>query len=286
MKITSYAKWILTGEHAVIRGAKAIVFPFKNYKSSLKFIPGDCMQILDKRVENSHQIIDSLIDIASSFTGILKEKFYGLIKIESSIPIGKGLGSSAALCANITKLSEFLGYQGDLLLLGRYLENKFHKNSSGLDIAASIYNKSIIFQNNKIKEFLNLKNLPHLTLTYCGKTSLTSICVEKIDKLFRSDENKAISLDEDMNTSAELCEKGLQEENLSLLADGINLGNEVFKAWELYNDELKTVADFLRKKGVVAFKPTGSGLGGYVVGLWDHKPSADTYDIYLTLESC
>ena len=279
MKITSCAKWILTGEHAVIRGGKAIVFPFRSYENTLDFIPNDSTEIFDEKCPE--QIISSLIDLAAAYTKIPKEKFQGRIKIQNSIPIGRGLGSSAALCANIAKLSKFLGYSGDLVALGRHLENKFHKNSSGLDVAASIANKPIVFQHNVIKEFLNLENLPHFTLTYCGKSSLTSECVEKIERLFKLNESKAISLDKDMNSSAELCEKGLKEENFSELAEGINLGNEVFKAWNLYNDELRQVSDILKKKGAVAHKPIGSGLGGYVVALWDHKPNEDSYDLTL-----
>lgn len=273
MKISSCAKWILTGEHSVIRGGKAIVFPLKRFRNTVEVLPANSLSVNDNLTENSK--INELIERAISFTRMPAQKFMNSYTITSNIPIGAGLGSSAALCANFVKLCITLGYEEDPISLGRFLENEFHKNSSGLDISVAITGVPLVFKNNIVQKRLHLSDMPRFTLTYCGNKSVTSECVEKVQRLFETDSVLAQELDAKMNSSSELCQEGLETQNLQKLTEGIDLGAQVFQAWGLYNDSIKeTIAD-LKLRGALASKPIGSGLGGYIVSLWDRLPTID-----------
>ncbi len=195
MNFSSYAKWILTGEHSVIYGGKAIVFPLKRFYNNLCFSSASKLYVKDTNFINARNQIIKLINIASDYTNISLKELIGEYNICSTIPMQVGLGSSAALCANIVKLCQFFGYTGDIISLGRVLENEFHKNSSGLDVSVSILGKPLIFENNNVNQIIDIPHTPYFTLTYSGKSSSTSHCVEIVQNLFVTNKKLALELE-------------------------------------------------------------------------------------------
>ena len=79
-----------------------------------------------------------------------------------------------------------------------------------------------------------------------------------------------------MNQSVQLCLQALKEENkkksLSLWKKALDLGYNCFEQWKLISYDLEQHIQFLKQTGAVAIKPTGSGLGGHVISLWDKRP--------------
>jgi mevalonate kinase len=279
-KFSSYAKWILSGEHAVIRGGKALAFPLRCYQNSI-FFEKSKEFLINLRFNNLKNMVAPLFEIASDFAEIPLAKICGCYTIKSNIPVKMGLGSSAAICANIANIFKYHGYEGEILSLAKRLEDKFHKKSSGLDVAVALKNQAIVFENNKIINSLQPAFWPYLILTYCGKKSSTAYCTTVVQEIFLKNEKLAHELDTLMNQSANMCESAFKTADFGKLRDGIMLGNEVFQRWGLYGDLLKSHVNDLTTAGAVAAKPIGSGLGGYVVSLWHEKPKRD---IYLTLE--
>ncbi|MCR5224970.1 MAG: hypothetical protein K6C34_02705 [Alphaproteobacteria bacterium] len=276
---TSHAKWILCGEHSVVRGGKAIVFPLRNLRNTVNFCKKETL-IIENDSQNE---IFELLKIGAKYLNIPISELYGQFDISSDIPIKAGLGSSAALCVNIAKIFAHFGFCKDVFQLARHLENKFHKKSSGLDIAVCLFDRPIIFRDGKVVEFLEPAFWPYMALTYSGKTSSTSMCIQQLQKLFNENEKHALELDSLMNNAVNLCEKGFKKANFNLLKDGIKLSKKVFTEWGLCNDELNIHMQNLIDKGAVAVKPVGSGLGGYVLSLWEENPNK-YLDICLTLQ--
>ena len=287
MNFSSYAKWILTGEHSVIHGGRAIVFPLKRFCNNLCFSSTSELRVKDINFINARKQIIKLINIASDNTNIPLKEFIGEYNICSTIPMQVGLGSSAAFCANIVKLCQFFGYSGDIISLGRVLENEFHTNSSGLDVAVSILEKPLIFENNNVNQIIDIPNIPCFTLTYSGKSSNTAHCVEIVQNLFITNKKLALELEKKMNISVGLCIEGLRNYDLKELSEGINLGAQVFKEWGLFNQSLDNTIKNLKRLGALASKPIGAGLGGYVVSLWNKWNENLSYcnSIRLTLDN-
>ncbi len=275
---TSYAKWILCGEHSVVRNSKAIAFPLRNFHNTTTFCKSKELTTDDY----IHGTILDLLQMSSDYLNIPLYKLYGEFNITSNIPTKAGLGSSAALCVNIAKIFSQLGLCEDTFQLARHLENKFHKKSSGLDIAVCLFEKPVIFRNGEVIEFLEPAFWPHMALTYSGITSSTSMCIQQLQKLFAENESYATELDARMENACNLCEQGFKEANFDKLKTGINSAKDIFTAWGLCNDELNSHMQNLIDKGAVAVKPVGSGLGGYVLSLWEENPNK-YLDIYLTL---
>ena len=290
----SYAKWILSGEHAVVRGAKAIVFPLQNFfnKITLEESTSFEIKIAASPKANSNEkvteIIETLADLfmrATRFLKISDSNVRGKFYVQSNIPQKVGFGSSAAVCVNVAKIFQYFGFCDDIFSLARHLEDKFHKKSSGLDICVVLHNRPLIFENGKTAKFLdaNLDFQPNLLLTYSGKTSGTSECAAKVQEIFARDPLWAAQLDKKMAMASNLCEQGFEERNLKKLADGINLCRRVFDEWGLCNEPVMRHIDMLFSEGAIAAKPVGSGLGGYVLSLWNEIPERYRH-IDLTLD--
>ncbi|MDR1982421.1 MAG: hypothetical protein LBQ08_01320 [Holosporaceae bacterium] len=270
-RFSSHAKWILSGEHSVVRGKKAIAFPLKNYKNSITFEKSDHFRISASQ-EYSKETIMSLLKEASNFLKISLEKISGHIGMKSDIPMKAGLGSSAAICVNIANIFRHFGFCDDVLNLARHLENRFHKKSSGLDVTVVFENKPIIFKENKLSEFLEPGFWPPMILTYSGEKSITSSCATIIGEIFLKNEKLALELDEQMDSASNLCEEALKNSDFYKLKDGITLGGEIFHRWGLCNSSMNLHINKLLSCGARAAKPIGSGLGGYILSLWEENP--------------
>lgn len=160
MKHVTYSapgKVILSGEHAVVYGKPALVSAID---LRLKFT------ILERSLQDSkldkemlfisQKVKDFLINNNISFV----DKAFSYI-IESEIPVGRGLGSSAAL--SVASSAAFLEFYTGKIFdkeivnnLAFEIEKHFHKNPSGVDNYASCFGGLILYQK-KIK----LKNLDY-----------------------------------------------------------------------------------------------------------------------------
>jgi mevalonate kinase len=301
MKLSSYAKWILSGEHAVVRGGKAIAFPLRNYECSVQFEEADALGIEHRNVskeidspsegkgnlahvEDLNETFISLLKRAAQFTNTNFEEIRWKFVVTTDIRTKSGLGSSAAICTNIANIFKYFGYCNDVFSLAKHLEDYFHKKSSGLDISVAMTNRPIVFQNNKITSMLEVSFWPQLILTYSGEKSMTCKCEEMVTNIFKKDEKLALELDATMNRASDLCELGLKNGDFCLLKEGISLGNEAFRGWGLHNESLTEHLNILLSSGAAAAKPVGSGLGGYVVSLWEQGKPIKYNGTYLTLD--
>lgn len=279
LKFSSSAKWILTGEHSVLRNRRAIAFPLNKYLLSLTIQNSHKLQFIDSQ---KAALLD-LFQMSCDFCKIDLSEIKCFASIDSNIPMKCGLGSSAALCVCVAKAFQHFGYCSDIFSLARYLEHKFHKASSGLDVATVLSSKGIIFENGSVQREVISNAWPYMMLTDSGGISSTSACVKSVNAIIASNPTYARQLDDMMHESSNLCESYLQGGNFVNLKNGISLANKVFELFGLYSDALTYHATALMKKGAIAVKPIGSGLGGYLLSLWHEKPQK-YLDIGLTLE--
>lgn len=296
MKFCSHAKWIMAGEHTVVRGGKALAFPLHNLSLNLEWVPASSLEICDISLDLAETFLQ-LLRSASDFCGIDFGKILGKFSVRSNIPMKSGLGSSAALCLNLARLFEYFGFcsQDAITQLAVHIENILHGKSSGLDIAVAASGKGVVFEHNRIQKFIDsfsspdsvsfidsvdftdstapfAKNHtyhPRIVLSYSGEQSSTAKCAALVQDLIQKDPKKAADLDFLMNDGANLCESGLINDCFDDLKKGINSCNEAFRGWGLYNSALEHHAQLLFNAGAVAVKPIGSGLGGFMLSLWD-----------------
>lgn len=279
----AFGKWILAGEHAVLRGVPALVFPIQSRNLELNYSKED--RPLELRLVGDHGkdlqlLVWGVLEKACELKQISRQNLKGILLIESSIPVGAGMGASAALCVALTRWLGFLGYvqEEEFYEFARNLENLFHGESSGVDIAVALSGEGLFFvRNGERKQFQPAWN-PKWYISYSGKRGVTVDAVNKVKDLILTNPSLAEELDQQMAQAVEIAKEALQmnsQEGLLILKKAIDLAGECFEKWGLNVGEPSKHLQWLRENGALAVKPTGSGGGGYVLSLWDHEPSQE-----------
>ena len=273
-------KWILTGEHAVIRGASAIAIPHPQLGLTLRYVANENSSHGFKVLNESVcPIVKETFDIAG-----VKAPTSGKLWFESSIPVGAGLGSSAALCVALTQwVSGPAGLPRNKFIdFATRLENYFHGLSSGLDIAVVSASEALQFIRGKgltprITP-IGLKSLPRFTFHDTGMRAKTSSCVAQVESYLLANPAAGIRADARMNDASDLAieglklfDSGLHRSGLQRIAEAMDKAHECFLEWQLVPQSVIELREKILSEGALAAKLTGAGGGGMLIALWDHQ---------------
>ncbi len=274
-------KWVLVGEHAVMRGGMAIVFPFPEVSLCLDFVPQRSKK-LKVTPPDAEPVIHELLRTYESWRSG-NDGFslpMGSLTIQSDIPQGAGLGSSAALCSAVARwIASATGLPlTELAELARCLESRFHGASSGMDIAVVLANAPIVFEKGGQPRILKLGRIPHFTLHDTGLRSNTSDCVSRVKTFIARNPKRATAVDRAMDAASFQALKGLlnygrgeEQAGLKAIAEGMRMALDCFGAsnWDLISGDEERLIRSLLNDGALAVKPTGAGGGGMALALWD-----------------
>jgi len=164
IKISAPGKIHLLGEHAVVYGKPALLAAV-DLRVTVH-LRGEKMRLHLGGGANLAKIIEPIIKKQLKIKQIPPYK----LEISSQIPVGAGLGSSAAVSAAcIAALLSFLKVKWDLELINRLAfeaEKVFHGNPSGGDNTAVVYGGLIWYQKNKGVQPLKFPISPRLTRNF------------------------------------------------------------------------------------------------------------------------
>ncbi len=223
MRALAPGKIILSGEHAVVYGKPALVMAVNRFAEATISSNGDsrvhfelvdfdanssltlqAMRELKGRLMRNYQMF---LNGELSITDVLKKPFHlfeflfitfidgvqlkldrGLnIQLKSNIPVGSGMGSSAATLLSILKgLAEYYKINlksDDLFNYGLEAEKLQHGKPSGVDPYVSLHGGFIRFQN-KQAEKLAMPSVPFYLINTGAPASTTGECVSHVSHHF------------------------------------------------------------------------------------------------------
>jgi mevalonate kinase len=274
-------KWVLAGEHSVLRGATAVALPHPGIGLTLSFDPlasGESLQIQPNSAEALMVELLNVIKDAWESEGRSFPQPIGKLQIESTIPVGAGLGSSAALCVALTRwmASPLTIPESRLTEFATRLEHRFHGISSGMDVAVVAAGEPISFGMDRGIKSIGVKKLPKFTFHDTGLRSCTRDCVLRVEKFREEIPSLGVLVDEAMSTASRSAMEGLIRYDSGDLDGGLNLirkameqARECFYSWELVPGDAQRMEEQLLNQGALAVKMTGAGGGGMLVALWD-----------------
>lgn len=280
----TFGKWILAGEHTVLRGGKALVFPLKSQFLDWRFYPessGGLEVIIPKGYPSEFKLLFwSVFEKACQIKELNPRDFSGRLEMKAEILVGSGLGASATLCVALTRWFHQLGIvrKDEMFVFAKILEDVFHGESSGVDVAVVLSESGLIFKRGHEPLEFHAKWQPQWYLSHCGEKGITKECVQKVKSIGDKDPQKLQRLDEQMKESVELCYQSLlsnAETGFQGLVQALQKAEHVFEEWGLITPALDQHMKQLKQLGAVAMKPTGSGGGGFVLSLWDQEPPSE-----------
>lgn len=289
-----HGKWILAGEHAVLRGSPAVAFPVYGKYLELRWHddPVFSSKFGGERGQEFQILFAGVFDRALEILGrpADRELRRGKFEVESTLPVGAGLGASAALSVAVGRwfVSRGAILETALFDFCRELEDLFHGESSGVDVAVALESRGLHFERfatdgeakNRMRGFYPAWQ-PCWYISYSGARGVTSECVAKVKAFIASDPVRGAALDQQMARAVILAEKTLcdvespTDKKLEALVSAIESASDCFSKWGLSSGELGRHMTWLREAGAIAVKPTGSGGGGYALSLWRQRPAAE-----------
>ena len=283
----THGKWILTGEHAVLRGKTAVVFPLHDFTLSLHFRASQeeaKVPVTGAHTQELQLLFWGVLEQGLEMLQMPLTHLQGHFALHNTIPIGSGMGASAALCVAVSRWFESMGYLKDrsAFEFAQQLEHLFHSESSGVDIAGVGAEQGLIFIRNQLPKPLTLAWQPHWYLTPSDQVGMTNHCVKKVKTLFETHPETGHRIDALMQNSSELAIAALQTtgpDQLRQLATAINQAKICFSQWGLCGGKVEACIDSLLRAGALAAKPTGSGEGGYVLSLWVEEPKDSSLNL-------
>lgn len=276
---TAHSKLILIGEHAVVYGKPAIALPFpaiearatieevKNYKTILfesPYYSGPYQEI----PESMEGIA---VCINETLTYLMQKPEGFKICLESTIPLGRGLGSSAAIAISIVRgLFLFFGQELNdekLKELVHIAETFAHGNPSGIDAAASSNDHPIWFQRGSSITSLEIGGPFYLVVADTGRIGNTRGAVESIKKMYNLDVGKT---EESLNALEEntfKAKSALISGEIDVLGETLDVAQRELTLLGVSDFGIDRLVSAAKESGALGAKLTGGGRGGCILAL-------------------
>lgn len=274
---SSGAKIILTGEHAVVFGAKAIALPFNGVKTNIEVYESNDEITVESKfhtgyLKDGSHIILGFEKLVYHLLDLFKVKRYGLhFKVISNIESQRGMGSSAALSVALVK-AMFNSFKkelsdNDLIKYSMFAEKIHHTNPSGLDVYTLVYQRPIAFVRNEGFKKIDINLDAKLIIIDTGVMSQTKLAVEAVGKLNVNNPTLTKKVFNNINEISRSAVSALENNDLLLLNNLMTKNQEELERLEVSNDTINKTILKAKSLGLTGLKLTGGGMGGCVISL-------------------
>lgn len=281
----AHSKIILMGEHAVVYDYPAIALPFAKaaievvvtpsltehyylasdyYRGKLANIPEALMNIVKG--------LELTLDIFK----LPKNPLY--ISVQSTIPVGRGMGSSAAVVvAMVRAICDF--YQKDLSdYLLQFIVNQAeviaHESTSGIDSLMAATTQPVIYRKSQQAHAFTFDLDAYLVVADSGQESHTSQAVAKVRQLMESKPRIVKNAMDSIGNFVQQAYEAIQSKNIIDLGRLMTYNHYYLNQLEISNRLLDTIVNSAWLAGALGAKLTGGGLGGCVIALAESHTSA------------
>jgi len=279
----SHGKTIIMGEHAVVYGYPAFAIPLLSTPVIVKIKQSPNSFLTSKYYAGKiDQIPDSLSGV-KYLINLLDEKLNVqhieyTISIDSGLPIERGMGSSAAIAAAMTRafFDCFEQPLDDQLLLDyvNKSETVTHGKASGLDALTVSSEDPIQFGKDVAPKHFNFNSDGFIVIADSGVKGKTKETVADVRKMYDQDQVKIGAYLKQLGDYASVASVYLTKGNLKQLGLVFSLANEILTKLNLSIPKVDRLIEAANHAGSLGSKITGGGRGGCIICLARNLNSA------------
>jgi mevalonate kinase len=276
-------KAILLGEHAVVYGKPAIAIPVSQLRVEATIEAFRCPDNeiwIDSPIIRLYKNIKDLPyehplreAVELTLAECKTKNFPGLmIRINSSLPIGGGMGSGAAVsCAVIRALSDCIDRQPlpteTVNQLVYEVEKIHHGNPSGVDNTVITYEQPLYFKRNAPLVKVYVGGPIHLVIADTGINSATATMVSGVRRRFEQNKDLYQKKFDDIGSLVDSAHTAIGAGHIAMLAEAMNENHRLLQELEVSSFSLDRLVKTARSAGALAAKLIGAGGGGNMIAL-------------------
>jgi mevalonate kinase len=280
---TAGGKVILCGEHAVVHGGDALVVGLNrgviataSHAAKFQLIVGG------KSLDTEDASMAALRNVCAHLgSGTVA------VNLEVTMPLGVGLGGSAAMAVAIARaLGELANapLEDDAAFSAAQVwERVFHGNPSGVDAAAATYGGCLLYNRQRLTAGIRAGAKPtrvdvgaplHLALAVAGPPSLTKAMVERVAHFKCTDPLAFDAKLREIQAVVEAARASVESGDLKQLGALLNRNHALLSEWQLSTPEIEHARNLALSNGALGSKLTGAGGGGCVIALCEQQTAA------------
>ena len=201
------------------------------------------------------------------------------VSVSSDLPVGMGLGSSAALSVAVARVLLQAGGKPfgvkQVLALAATMEGEFHGTPSGVDHTTSARGELILYRREGPTRAVKVKKPVRLVVALSGVRTATKTTVAGLRERRTRWPKRYARLFGEIGVLAAEGAKAVTKGDLAELGDLMNVNHGLLWAMQLSSERIDAVVRRLRALGAHGAKLTGAGGdGGSVIGLFDDPAEA------------
>lgn len=277
-------KIILTGEHFVVHGAYSIAAAINkrvrvsiSNSSEASFVTNGNSKSKVNEDDGRFALVKTIL------RQVFLEKNLKIanvaVSIESDIPAGSGLGSSAAVSvATAAAARKFVGLETgpeDIFKMALLGEKQVHGNPSGIDVETSLRGGMLLFSRSSGPKSIPMNRTVHFLVVYSGKPRRTSALISKVEFKKKQYPNFFDCLTRSASFLSLDVVDAITAGDLPRLGGLMNISQAALSWIGVSTLAVDKIVDEIAAQGVYGVKLTGAGGGGSIIAL----PKPDALDL-------
>jgi mevalonate kinase len=276
-------KIILFGEHAVVYGRPAIAAPVVKVRAlaTLKPAPaGQGFRIIapdlgrDYRLEQAEpdDPLATIVQLACQHLGRVAPP-EATLTVTSTIPLGRGLGSGAAISAAIVQALARFFYRplspADVSALVYEVEKHYHGTPSGIDNTVVAFGQPVYFIKGRPIQRMQVGQAFTLVVGDTGLVSPTHRAVGDLRRRWQADSSRYEGYFDEIGAIAAQARVAIEQEAVEIGVVGklMNQNQELLETLGVSSPELERLIGAARQAGALGAKLSGAGWGGNMIAL-------------------
>jgi mevalonate kinase len=281
VEATAPGKVILFGEHAVVYGRPAIAAPVLNVAARVSVEPaaGAGLRIVATDLGRDYLLAEAEPDdpLAAAVRAVLdyldRPVPPAALYISSTIPLGRGLGSGAAISTVIMRaLARFFGRSLDpaeISSLVFEIEKLYHGTPSGIDNTVVAFAQPVYFIKGRPIQRLHAARPFTLVIGDTGLVSPTHRSVGDLRRRWQENPERYESYFDEIGAIARQARMAIEREETNSAAIGklMNENQELLATIGVSSPELDRLVAAALRAGALGAKLSGAGWGGNMIAL-------------------